>query len=203
MTIVPPVPCWSCHAPYDAVLALAACAACGVVLPVHPLATPYALLGIEGAPFDIDTDGLERAWLAKSRRVHPDRFARKSDTERRYAVEQTAALNAAYNTLRDPLARAQWLLRSAGASDSVPASQAFLVDMLEQREEADVSDGARARVLATARRRFDETLVHVRDGFATRAALTDTGRRVAELRYLARLVDELGGARVTTTLARD
>src|SRR6185436_2574693 len=83
------IACWSCAKDAEGALS---CPHCGVVQPADPRTTPFARLGLP-VRFGVDDKSLERAWLDRSRKVHPDRFAAKSDKERRFAVEQTAALN--------------------------------------------------------------------------------------------------------------
>ena len=62
----------------------------------------------------IDTAGLERSFYAQSRRLHPDRFAARSAAEQAEALARSSALNDAYRTLRDPIARTEHLLGLEG-----------------------------------------------------------------------------------------
>jgi hypothetical protein len=86
--------------------------------------------------------------------------------------------------------------------NDVMPTQAFLIEMLEAREEAGASPAALARTVERARTQFDETLAAVARGFAGEGSLDELGRRVSELRYLARLVEELGGPRAPASVAR-
>lgn len=199
--------CWACGAAYDASTAPTSCPACGVVVPPHPAASPFSLLGYDGPTFDVDAAELERRWLQRSRKVHPDRMAKKADVERRYAAAQTAALNDAYATLKDPIARATRVLESLGVRDAPMPDGAFLAAMFDAREEAGASPDARRRALDEARGRWDGGVARLQAGFAAllaerRAAPTQgaplaptkemLARTTSELRYLARLLDELG-----------
>jgi molecular chaperone HscB len=99
--------------------------------------------------FAVDADELERAYLARSRAVHPDYHLAASASELAASLELAAALNEAYNTLRDPFARAEYLLTldggpSAGEHKQMPA--AFLAEMLEAREEVERARGNPAEV---------------------------------------------------------
>ena len=51
---------------------------------------------------------------AKSRRLHPDRFAAKPAAEQDAALAASSQLNDAYRTLKDPVARTQHLLTLEG-----------------------------------------------------------------------------------------
>ena len=62
----------------------------------------------------IDTAALEKAFYAQSRRLHPDRFASRPAAEQEAALAQASELNDAYRTLKDPIARTQYLLGLEG-----------------------------------------------------------------------------------------
>lgn len=78
----------------------------------------------------LDTAELERNFYAQSRRLHPDRFASRPAAEQAEALRRSSALNDAYRTLRDPIARTEYLLSLEG------------VQMEEQSRQA--TDAARA-----------------------------------------------------------
>ncbi len=62
----------------------------------------------------LDLSALERYFYAQSRRLHPDRFASKPVGEQEAALAQSSLLNDAYRTLRDPIARTEYLLKLEG-----------------------------------------------------------------------------------------
>jgi molecular chaperone HscB len=62
----------------------------------------------------IDTAALEKAFYAQSRRLHPDRFASRPLAEQETALAASSQLNDAYRTLRDPIARTEYLLALEG-----------------------------------------------------------------------------------------
>lgn len=62
----------------------------------------------------IDTAALEKAFYAQSRRLHPDRFAARPAAEQEQALAESSRLNDAYRTLKDPIARTQYLLTLEG-----------------------------------------------------------------------------------------
>ena len=78
----------------------------------------------------IDLADLEKHFYAQSRRLHPDRFAARPPAEQAEALARSSALNDAYRTLRDPIARTEYLLGLEG------------VQMEEQSRQA--TDAARA-----------------------------------------------------------
>ncbi len=62
----------------------------------------------------VDISALEKEFYTKSRRLHPDRFARKSAAEQEAALAASSELNDAYRTLKEPIARTQHLLTLEG-----------------------------------------------------------------------------------------
>ena len=61
----------------------------------------------------VDTSELEKHFYALSRRLHPDRFAARS-AEQAAALAESSLLNDAYRTLKDPIARTEYLLKLEG-----------------------------------------------------------------------------------------
>ena len=62
----------------------------------------------------IDLPALEKEFYAQSRKLHPDRFAARPADEQAEALARSSALNDAYRTLRDPIARTEYLLGVKG-----------------------------------------------------------------------------------------
>ena len=97
-----------------------------------PTPTHYERLGLPRR-FSVDLAELERAYLERSREVHPDYHALSGDRDQ----TASAALNEAYTTLRDPFRRAEYLL-SLHLGDATPVarpqSPAFLMQAMELRE---------------------------------------------------------------------
>ena len=74
----------------------------------------FSVFGLEER-LDLDLAALEHEFHRLSRKVHPDRFARSGDNERQWSLADTALLNDAYRTLKDPLHRTEYLLKLRGA----------------------------------------------------------------------------------------
>jgi molecular chaperone HscB len=62
----------------------------------------------------VDTAALEKSFYALSRKLHPDRFAAKPAAEQEAALAESSRLNDAYRTLKDPIARTEYLLKLEG-----------------------------------------------------------------------------------------
>ena len=101
--------------------------------------------------FAVDPAALERAYLARSRAVHPDFHAGTSAADAAASLELSAALNEAYNALRDPLARADHLLALLGgpsAAEEKGQDPAFLAEMMDLRERIEAGDATARADLA-------------------------------------------------------
>src|SRR6185503_11978686 len=96
----------------------------------------FGLLGLP-AQFDLDPKVIEAAFFDKSKALHPDRFANAPAAERVAALSRSRALNDAYQTLKKPVPRAEYLLERAGVTigDNEQLDPTFLMEILELREE--------------------------------------------------------------------
>jgi molecular chaperone HscB len=121
---------------------------------------PFGLLGLPAA-FDVDLGRLEAAFFERSKELHPDRFASAPAAERVVALSRSRALNDAYQLIRKPVARAEYLLERAGVTigDNERLDPAFLMEILELREElaearaaGRLTDVARLQAVMQARR---------------------------------------------------
>ena len=106
-----PVACWSCAVAHNDVTLF--CPHCSKIQP-PPGGDYFSVFGLEPR-LNLDGAALEHEFHRLSRKVHPDRFARAGDNERQWSLADTALLNDAYRTLRDPLHRTEYLLKLHGA----------------------------------------------------------------------------------------
>jgi len=58
----------------------------------------------------IEMNALEQKFLQLSWKLHPDNFVNANETERELSLKRSSELNDAYRTLRDPVARVEYLL---------------------------------------------------------------------------------------------
>ncbi len=129
------IACWSCKGPVLQVTAF--CETCGAVQPPG-YANHFLRLGLEPA-FDIDIDWLDQHYFNIQRNLHPDRFATSSDQEKSLSQQQATTINDAYETLKEPLKRADYLVDLLSA-DLLPEGcnlvndQALLEETMELRE---------------------------------------------------------------------
>ena len=106
-----PVACWSCAVAHnDATLF---CPHCSKIQP-PPGGDYFSVFGLV-PQLDLDLGMLEHQFHKLSRKLHPDRFARAQDNEKQWSLADTALLNDAYRTLKDPIRRTEYLLKLHGA----------------------------------------------------------------------------------------
>lgn len=96
---------------------------CGQCVKVQPLSKDIDYFTCLGLPrkLNIDTVSLETKFYELSRAFHPDFYEGKSEMERAVSLANSAILNQAYRTLKDPIQRVEYLLRlEAGAAKDIP-----------------------------------------------------------------------------------
>jgi len=91
--------------------------------------------------YRVDSDLLAERYRALQQALHPDRYAAAGDRERRLSMQASIRVNEAFETLKDPLARARYLLSLHSGDqgehcDKQESTQdaAFLMEQMELRE---------------------------------------------------------------------
>jgi molecular chaperone HscB len=159
---------------------------------------PFETLGLPPT-FEIDLAAAEKTHRDLSRALHPDRYVRASPSERRAALERAVAVNAAWRVVRDPIARAEALLKlrgvELGEGTEPKSSPEFLMEMMERREA--LAEARQGKDLGALRKIASDIEVLVRatqaelsKGFAGGEAAGLRGK-LGELRYYRRLLDEV------------
>jgi molecular chaperone HscB len=80
----------------------------------------------------VDAETLQKRFYELSKQWHPDRFGRKSAEEQAEALEATSILNDGYRTLRDPVKRAEYLLKEEGFPIGEQRSKDVPPELLEE-----------------------------------------------------------------------
>ena len=106
-----PVECWSCSVGHSETTLF--CPHCSKIQP-PPGGDYFSVFGID-PKLNLDLAALETEFHRLSRRLHPDRFARAAGQEKEWSLADTALLNDAYRTLKDPIRRTEYLLRLTGS----------------------------------------------------------------------------------------
>jgi molecular chaperone HscB len=164
---------------------------------------PFATLGIDPT-FSIDLAAVEQRHRDLSRALHPDRFAGAPAAERRLALNRAIEVNEAWRAVRDPIKRAEALMRRAGVPvgevEEPKPSPDLLMEVMESREA--LAEAVQTKDPAAVRRlgeemqaRMDATLLALGKGFdeagADRVKLGALLPKMGELRYIRRFLDEV------------
>jgi len=98
----------------------------------------FELFGLPES-YDIDISQLSIRYRNLQSTIHPDKFASATDLERRLSVQKSALINQAFQTLKHPLSRAQYMLQLRGVElsnqSSPPMDPEFLMQQMRLREE--------------------------------------------------------------------
>lgn len=186
------VPCWSCKGPISPRALF--CATCGAVQPPGNI-DHFSRLGLRSG-YAIDPALLDRQYFGFQRRLHPDRFATRSPKEKALSQSQATALNEAYETLKDPLKRAAYLLRLAGRSVDIEQAATvtdpeLLMEAMEMREALAEADTLEEITVLAAQAEAEVALCEgsLNEAFATED-LDAAGRATTRLKYLGKLAEE-------------
>ena len=211
-----PIACWSCSIGHnDSTLF---CPHCSKIQP-PPGGDYFSVFGLE-PKLNLDLPALEHEFHRLSRKLHPDRFARALDNEKQWSLADTALLNDAYRTLKDPLRRTEYLLKLLGAEVAegneskkearVPddlLEEVFELNMqleeMRAASEADEKDQELQASLEQAKRRFDGLLVEVDQELRIQWQAWDEGGAAARKTAEKTMVALLDRRRYLSNLVRD
>ncbi len=106
----------------------------------------YELFGLP-VSYSVDASELAESYRNLQRVVHPDRFASASEQERRLSMQGATLINEAFQTLKDPMLRAKYLLslhgKEMGDGRESTQDMEFLMEQMELREQlAEVKEQA-------------------------------------------------------------
>ncbi|MBB1429325.1 co-chaperone HscB [Pseudoalteromonas sp. SG43-4] len=89
--------------------------------------------------YNVDLATVSKHYLELQRTVHPDRHANASSRDKLMAVQSTAEINDALQTLKHPVKRAEYMLSELGvdirAEQQTLQDPMFLMQQMELREE--------------------------------------------------------------------
>lgn len=214
-----PVACWSCSVARNESTLF--CPHCSKIQP-PPGGTYFSVF--ELAPrLDLDLGMLEHQFHKLSRKLHPDRFARASENEKEWSLADTALLNDAYRTLRDPVRRTEYLLKLHGAEigeehsgkdrrdpSRVPADlleEVFDLNMqieeMRAGKKMGEDDPALKQDLTEAKKKFDGLLDDVDRDLREQWKVWDDGDAVARQSAQKAMVALLDRRRYLNNLVRD
>ena len=129
--------CWHCQSEISGEYL------CGQCIKVQPLSKDLDYFTCMRLPrlLNVDQEKLQETFYELSRTFHPDFYSNKDDQEQTISLGNSALLNTAYRTLKDPIQRAEYLIRlEAGAVKEIrsnPPADLFdeILELQEDLEE--------------------------------------------------------------------
>lgn len=153
--------------------------------------------------FRQDTSALDNRFREVQGQVHPDKFVQAGDAERRLSLQWATRANEAYQTLKKPLSRAQYLLHLAGHevegenNNAMPPE--FLMEQMEWREA--VAEARIARELGELEQLHHRVKERMANRYEQLAELLDDQKdystasdRVRRLMFLEKLLFDIDDA---------
>ncbi|EHC7290773.1 co-chaperone HscB [Vibrio parahaemolyticus] len=159
----------------------------------------FELFGLP-SQFHLDGSLLSSKFRELQKRFHPDNFATASERDRLMSVQKAAQINDAYQVLKHPISRAEYILAEQGmeirGEQQTMQDPMFLMEQMELREElediADCSDPESAlfdfdsKVSKMYKQHLASVEQELNDGLWAEAA-----DRVRKLKFIAKLKNEI------------
>jgi len=145
--------------------------------------------------FDVDLAQLSDRFKKLQRKLHPDLHAMKSKEEQSFSADQSSSLNHAYNVLKTPHLRAEYLLGlngiDIGESMGTITDPELLMGIMELREAVEEGSTDELKSLGeNNRRKIDEILKLLADAFS-KNDLENAKSHTIKLRYLEKAQEEI------------
>jgi len=159
----------------------------------------FELFGLP-SQFKLDGSLLASQFRELQKQFHPDNFATASERDRLMAVQKAAEINDAYQVLKNPISRAEYILSENGieirGEQQTMQDPMFLMEQMELREELeDISSSSDAEDAlfdfeSKVSKMFKQQLT------ATEQELNQTdwqqaADRVRKLKFIAKLQNEI------------
>lgn len=166
----------------------------------------FARLGMPAA-LDLEPAELDKAYFARQRQWHPDRFVARPPEEKAKASVEAAALNDAYRTLKDPLSRAIYLASLKGVElpgdGKTIDDPELLMEAMEVREALHEADKVEAVDLLADKARDDiKNALSGLTGLFLRDDRPALRKALLRLRYLDKFAEEARARRANLERAK-
>ncbi|CAH1550885.1 co-chaperone HscB [Vibrio rotiferianus] len=159
----------------------------------------FELFGLP-SQFQLDGSLLSSQFRELQKRFHPDNFATASERDRLMAVQKAAQINDAYQVLKHPISRAEYILAENGTEirgeQQTMQDPMFLMEQMELREElediADSSDSESALFDFDSKvsKMYKQHLASVEQEL-DQGLWAEAADRVRKLKFIAKLKNEI------------
>ncbi|MFZ9495827.1 MAG: Fe-S protein assembly co-chaperone HscB [Candidatus Methylopumilus sp.] len=151
--------------------------------------------------FVIDLKKLDQNYQSIQKEIHPDRFASLGDDTKLESIKKTAQVNDAYQTLKSPIRRAEYLLQLHGVNihdekyTAVP--QDFLMQQMEWREELEMHKQdklALEKLAADIQKNKNQMINQLPAFFDNKDDLNDAIKTTRELNFIEKIEQHINDA---------
>ncbi|GAK85268.1 chaperone protein HscB [Vibrio ponticus] len=159
----------------------------------------FELFGLP-TQFELDGSLLSSQFRELQKRFHPDNFATASERDRLLAVQKAAQINDAYQVLKHPISRAEYLLSEHGTEirgeQQTMQDPMFLMEQMELREELEEIPGCADPESALfefdgkVSKMYKQQLVCVEE-LLNQAQWAQAADGVRKLKFIAKLKNEI------------
>ncbi|MGR5278263.1 co-chaperone HscB [Vibrio rotiferianus] len=159
----------------------------------------FELFGLP-SQFQLDGSLLSSQFRELQKRFHPDNFATAPERDRLMAVQKAAQINDAYQVLKHPISRAEYILAENGTEirgeQQTMQDPMFLMEQMELREElediADSSDPESALFDFDSKvsKMYKQHLASVEQEL-DQGLWAEAADRVRKLKFIAKLKNEI------------
>lgn len=159
----------------------------------------FELFGLP-SQFQLDGSLLSSQFRTLQKRFHPDNFATASERDRLLSVQKAAQINDAYQVLKNPISRAEYLLSEQGielrGEQQTLQDPEFLMEQMELREELEVIcdlDDSQDALFAFEQKVSTMFKLHLRilEEALSKRQWLDAADIVRKLKFIAKLTHEI------------
>lgn len=115
---------------------------------------PFHILALEQT-YALDQQTLEKHYFEEQKKSHPDQFSQATDQEKADALKKSIVVNQAYLVLKNPLSRAEYLLKAAG-HEVLSHDSSFLGTVIAWNERFEQGEDLRLELLDQEKFLFHE-----------------------------------------------
>ncbi|EGG15007.1 hypothetical protein DFA_09827 [Cavenderia fasciculata] len=184
--------CWSCKMNVEPKEFF--CSICNVVQAPHQRINPFDIFSIK-PEYNVDLKDISNRFKQLQKKLHPDLFQTLSKKEQDLSKDQATALNGAYNILRSPFLRAEFMLNDKGldlenVSDVDPEVLMEILEIREEIEAAEENEDAIKEIAHTNRQKMNQVEKKL-DQLFKENNYDEALNQAVYLRYLTRIQEEV------------
>lgn len=147
---------------------------------------PFIILNLKES-YALDLQTLENNYFEAQKKTHPDQFSQGTDLEKSDAAKKSTTINQAYLILKNPLLRAEYLLKSAGV-ETLSTDPSFLGQVVEWNERREQGEDLTADLL-----REEEFLFNALENAFLLNDYEKAQVALYQLTYVQKLLKQSGG----------